>query len=198
METTITVWWADLTAADAALEASLPAPERARLEGLTGASRARRAVGAALLRRAVNTHRGEDRDSGGRDRGSDGDVVVGRACYECGEQHGRPVVQGGPFVSVAHAGVLVVVVTCESSPVGVDVERLARFEGEASPAEVAEAWVRHEARLKAGVPGAVGEGAGHDDPDPALVPLVSPLPGYTAAVCATRADEGRLRLVLGR
>lgn len=173
METQITVWWADLTAADAALEMSLPAAERARLDGLTGADRARRAVGAALLHRAVTSQRAGS---------ADGEVGVDRTCDQCGEQHGRPVVQGGPHVSVTHAGVLVVVATCETAAVGVDVERLSRFaegtsDGEylaAQAAQAAQAWVRREARLKAGVP---------ESADGAVLALEPPLPGYAAALC---------------
>lgn len=186
METLVAVWWADLTAADLTLEASLPGAERARLDGLTGADRARRAVGAALLQRAVRAHRGEV-DPGAAD------IVIDHTCDECGRQHGRPVVEGGPFVSVAHAGVLVLVATCGMSPVGVDVEREARFEGDAQAAQAvpganaAQAWVRREARLKAGVQEDRPDDARKDRPTDAptdvhLLPLETPLPGYVAAV----------------
>ncbi|AXH96561.1 hypothetical protein DV701_10895 [Ornithinimicrobium avium] len=176
------LWWADLTCADAAMEAELPAPERARLERLTGAERARRAVGAALLQHAVQAHRARS-----------GPVVVDRTCEGCGAQHGRPVVEGGPHVSVAHAGVLVVVATCQDSPVGIDVERVSRFEGAADArqdagsgdltAEVlaAQAWVGDEARLKAGTAGAV-------------LPVDAPLRGYAAALCVA-GEESEVRLV---
>ena len=196
METIVTVWWADLTAADLTLEASLPAAQRARLEGLTGADRARRAVGAALLQRAVRA----DRADGGAEAEA---VIVDHTCEECGRQHGRPVVEGGPFVSVAHAGLLVVVATCGAWPVGVDVERVARFEDAAQggqdvpAAKAAQAWVRREARFKAGLPehgldhvaedrprDEVGDVAGAAQ----VLSLETPLPGYLAAVAVAAGD----------
>lgn len=197
MRPDVTVWWADLTSADVTLEASLPDSERERLEGLTGADRARRAVGAALLRHAVAQHRA----GGGRavpqervmpqervvaqHRAGQDDVddpgtgiIVDRTCAGCGAQHGRPVVAGGPHVSVAHAGVLVVVATCAQAEVGVDVERETRLD---DPHEAA-AWVAREARLKAGLGADEGGGPG------GVVPLGPPLPGYVAAVVARSED----------
>lgn len=174
----MTVWWADLTAADAALEAGLPARERARLDELTtGADRARRAVGAALLQEAVRAHRAasEDREA------PEALVAVDRTCERCGAQHGRPVVAGGPHVSVAHAGVLVVVATCADAPVGVDVERAARFDHDVARARD---WVAHEARVKAGA-----EGSGAEDP---VVELGAPLPGYVAALAVTGTATPRV------
>lgn len=171
------LWWVDLTAADAALEATLPPSERARLEGLDGAARARRMVGAALLRQAVRAHRGEEAE-----------VAVDRTCEECGAQHGRPVVAGGPHVSVAHAGVLVVVATCGTAPVGVDVERVSRFSGEQEPAAAAAKWVAHEARLKAGV--TEGDGV-----EPSMLVLEPPLVGYTGALCVSAPGQEGVRLV---
>ncbi|RIK17416.1 MAG: hypothetical protein DCC50_01825 [Acidobacteria bacterium] len=179
------LWWADLTAADAALEATLPPSERARLEGLDGAARARRMVGAALLRQAVRAHRGEEAE-----------VAVDRTCEECGAQHGRPVVAGGPHVSVAHAGVLVVVATCGTAPVGVDVERVSRFSGEQEPAAAAAAWVAHEARLKAGEGDGVASGS--DAPEPPVLSLEPPLPGYAAALRVAAAGPSGVRLVVHR
>lgn len=180
------LWWADLTAADVALEAGLPGPERARLEGLTGADRARRAVGAALLQQAVRAHRRQSvptrdfspRDDAPQDDAGEQEVVVDRTCEECGAQHGRPVVAGGPHVSVAHCGVLVVVATCTDTRVGVDVERVDRFEGAVAAAQ---AWVRHEALIKAGGPGAT-------------LLLPAPLPGYVAALCVAGVEEAQVRL----
>ncbi|MGD8215776.1 4'-phosphopantetheinyl transferase family protein [Aestuariimicrobium sp. Y1814] len=158
----VRLWWADLRAADIATAATLPAAERARLDELSDqAARGRRLVGALLLQEAVRTVRGAPPDSV---------VEVSRTCDGCGAQHGRPVVADGrgPHLSLAHAGLLVVVATCMGAPVGVDVERADRF---ASPAECA-AWVESEARFKAG-PGAA-EG----------VPLrvETPMPGYCTAL----------------
>lgn len=174
MRPDVTVWWADLTSADVTLEASLPDSERERLEGLTGADRARRAVGAALLRHAVAQHRAAQDDVDDPGTG----IIVDRTCAGCGAQHGRPVVAGGPHVSVAHAGVLVVVATCAQVEVGVDVERETRLDG---PHEAA-AWVAREARLKAGLGADEGGGPG------GVVPLGPPLPGYVAAVVARSED----------
>ena len=199
MRPDVTVWWADLTSADVTLAASLPDSERERLEGLTGADRARRAVGAALLRHAVAQHRAGGGRAVPQERavsqdlavpqdlaGAGGDdvddpgtgIIVDRTCAGCGAQHGRPVVAGGPHVSVAHAGVLVVVATCAQAEVGVDVERETRLD---DPHEAA-AWVAREARLKAGLGTDESEGPG------GVVPLEPPLPGYVAAVL-TRSED---------
>lgn len=147
----VDVWWADLTQADVSLLRSLPATERQRVaEPARPADRGRRLVAAALLQHAV-----------GRP------VEVDRTCAGCGRQHGRPVVAGGPHLSVAHAGVLVVVATCATAPLGVDVERVDRFGG---AVEQALAWAREEAAVKAGA-----GGGGRTD-------LAAPLPGYVAAL----------------
>lgn len=154
----VDVWWADLRQADLSLADALPAAERARVtEPEQAADRGRRLVAAALLQRAVA-------------REGDGPVEVDRTCEECGRQHGRPVVEGGPHVSVAHAGVLVVVATCAGAPVGVDVERTARFGGDEARTA---AWALQEAGVKAGVT-AGGPGTAQL--------LLPPLPGYAAAL----------------
>lgn len=243
----VTLWWADLTMADAALEASLPEPERARLDEVAaGADRARRMVGAALLQHAVREHRRESTGASGAGAGAadeagagagaaagaaagagagaetgavgaadstpvqepcdtsvggqtdvshrsrtgmpaptgevlHDEVVVDRTCEECGAQHGRPVVAGGPHVSVAHAGVLVVVATCAHAPVGVDVERVARFDGSTGRARE---WVVHEARVKAGLVDATEPAGGTGDSGSVMV-VEAPMDGYMAALAAT-------------
>lgn len=53
-------------------------------------------------------------------------VPLTRACRDCGEPHGPPVVAGGPYLSVSHSGERVAVALAASGPVGVDVEVSAR------------------------------------------------------------------------
>lgn len=156
---TVDVWWADLTQADLSLARTLPSAERERaMAPQRPADRGRRLVAASLLQLAA-----------GRP------VEVDRTCEECGQPHGRPVVQGGPHVSVAHSGVLVVVATCVSAVLGVDVEQTGRFAGSAADTL---AWTRREAAVKAGVT----SGTSTD--------LRAPLPGYAAALCVSTG--GRL------
>lgn len=170
----VDLWWADLTAADISLAATLPERERERLSGISDqAGRARRLLGALLLQRAIRYAR----------RLPDGAVVeIDRTCTSCGRQHGRPTAAdgSGPHLSVAHSGLLVVVATCSSAAVGVDVERIV------PGSERLDAWVAREARFKAGL---LGSGD-HAEPDEgALVNLVPPLPGHVAAV-AVAAPAG--------
>lgn len=161
----VDVWWADLTLADVSLSRFLPSRELARAaEPLQPADRGRRLVAAALLQHAVAAHHGHR---------SAGPVEVDRTCEACGAQHGRPVVAGGPHLSVAHAGLLVVVATCGASPVGVDVERTARFGGSH---EQTSAWAVREAALKAGV-------SEDRAAQRSCRELQAPIPGYAAALC---------------
>lgn len=154
----VDVWWADLRAADLTLLAALPEAEQHRLRAIEGESdRGRSLVAAALLQHAVAAHRSDPAP-----------VAVDRTCAECGQQHGRPVVAGGPHVSVSHAGVLIVVATFAPSPVGIDVERLDRDLPEGVDAA---SWTAREAELKA------GSGRGE-----LLIPLSPPLPGYAATL----------------
>ncbi|MDO5739033.1 MAG: hypothetical protein Q4P07_02675 [Ornithinimicrobium sp.] len=167
MDHDVDVWWADLTAADVQLHQFLPEAERLRVSELSAAAdRGRRLVAAALLQHAVHASRLAGRDAGS---GHQGPVTVDRTCDECGAQHGRPVVQGGPHLSVAHAGVLVVVATCSTARVGVDVERTDRLD--------AQAWVEHEARVKT---------AAHADAP--VIALQAPFDGYVAALCVVPSD----------
>lgn len=164
------VWWADLTQADLALAGALPAAERERVMATQRpADRGRRLVAAALLQHAVAASRRAGPPVGGPGEVG-GPVEVDRTCQECGAQHGRPVASGGPHLSVAHAGVLVVVATCARAMVGVDVERVDRFAGSE---EEAVAWTRSEAAVKAGIVDGRGGTA---------TTLRTPLPGYVATV----------------
>jgi 4'-phosphopantetheinyl transferase len=49
-------------------------------------------------------------------------VPLNRECPDCGKPHGRPVVAGGPRLSVSHSGDRVAVAFSAAGPVGVDVE----------------------------------------------------------------------------
>ena len=94
----------------------LDADERTRLDGMrTNADRRRFATAASLLRLTVAAHVG----------GDPRDVVIDRACADCGRPHGRPRIRGVDpevHVSVSHAGDIAMVALAEVGPVGVDVE----------------------------------------------------------------------------
>ena len=165
----VDVWWADLRQADVTLARTLPPAERARVRAVERpADRGRRLVGATLLQHAVAAAR--------PDRAGAGPVEVDRTCEDCGAQHGRPVVDGGPHLSVAHAGLLVVVATCVAAPVGVDVERTERFGGSV---EEAFGWVCREAAGKAGTD--AGAGRGTEEQSGGSAVLDPPPPGSVAA-----------------
>ena len=167
----VDVWWTDLTAADLTLLTLLPEPERRRVRAVPrDADRGRSLVAAALLQHAVARHRRQAGGATGTPPGDDAPVQVDRTCDGCGEQHGRPVVDGGPHVSVAHAHLVVAVATCAATPLGIDVERLDRDLPEGVDPR---AWTLREARVKAGVD--VGAAARE-------TPLTPPLPGYAAAL----------------
>lgn len=182
----VDVWWADLTQADLALSRLLPPAELARTtEPRRAADRGRRLVAAALLQHAVAAHHGD---------GSAGPFEVDRTCETCGAQHGRPVVAGGPHVSVAHAGLLVVVAACSTAPVGVDVEGTARFGGSRKQTL---AWVRREATLKAGAPANQTQEVGSGTADHVvLTDLQAPLTSYCAALCVASTRPGRAEIAV--
>lgn len=188
------VWWADLTAADLALADRLPEAERQRVFAAgSPADQGRRLVAAALLQHAVQDARaGLGSPAGAGSTGGAGSPVeVDRTCEECGAQHGRPVVAGGPHLSVSHAGTLVVVATC-AAPVGVDVERLSRFVGHADPSAAARAWTAREAMVKAAGPGTGGLTAPSPEGTTASE-LTPPLEGYVATLCVRWTSGVRVR-----
>lgn len=53
-------------------------------------------------------------------------VPLTRACRDCGEPHGPPVVAGGPHLSVSHSGDRVALALSAAGPVGIDVEACSR------------------------------------------------------------------------
>jgi len=183
----VEVWWSSLTAASHDLLGMLDATERARLESLSRpADRGRSMLGAALLRVAVAAHLG----------GLPADVVVDRTCADCGGPHGAPRVRHpgapGPWVSVSHSGLLVVVALSAQGPVGVDVQRLSDLTDPAAGGE----WVRGEAMLKARTtapdwerPGARPATVGADGNVQELRP---PLDGYAAALVALAEADAEL------
>ncbi len=160
----VEVWWATLTAVDRSLSAAVSAAELTRADAYERpADRGRSLLAAALLRAAVAEHLAVEPD----------EVVVDRTCSDCGGPHGAPRILGPgptlPWVSVSHSGVLVVVAVSTEGPIGVDVQRVADL---ADP-EQATAWVRREARMKA------GRGETQE--------LAAPVPGYVAALATTDA-----------
>lgn len=160
----VEVWWSTLTAVDRSLTVAVSPAELARAEAYERpADRGRSLLGAALLRATVAERLGV----------RPVEVVVDRTCSDCGGGHGRPRILGPgsalPWVSVSHSGVLVVVAISTDGPIGVDVQRVADL---ADPEE-AGAWVRGEARLKA------GRGDARE--------LAAPLPGYVGALVTAGA-----------
>ncbi|MFP3961637.1 4'-phosphopantetheinyl transferase superfamily protein [Actinomadura fulvescens] len=136
----------------------LDAVERGRRERyLRDADRDRFTLGVAITRIAVGRARGLSPER----------VAIDRACSDCGKPHGRPVIEGGPHVSVSHSGDRVAVAVSPYGPLGVDVEEAGRATETIAghllaPAEKADAaaagmshgallayWTRKEAALKA-------------------------------------------------
>ncbi|GLZ08594.1 4'-phosphopantetheinyl transferase [Actinomadura sp. NBRC 104412] len=152
----VTVWWAELGAARPALfglVGLLDPVERARRERyLRDADRDRFTLGVAMTRLAVAGRLGVEPEH----------VPLTRACRDCGEPHGPPVVDGGPHLSVSHSGDRVAVAVSPHGPLGVDVEEdsgrigddiarqlLAGDEPPGGRAGLLTYWTRKEALLKA-------------------------------------------------
>ncbi len=151
-----TVWWAPLDHAGSASWPLLSDEERTRAQSFRRTDdQARSALGAALLRRAVNTLTGV----------APSDVVVVRRCKTCGGPHGQPELPGtGLYGSISHAGHWVCVAVTAAGPVGVDIEpfglmlRPWLLRAVAGPQEALDVrdggntlalWTRKEAVLKA-------------------------------------------------
>ncbi|GGO21593.1 4'-phosphopantetheinyl transferase family protein [Micromonospora parathelypteridis] len=118
----VDVWWAEHRRADPAWLPLLEPGERERYDAYRRPDdRARFLTGATLVRRLFAQHLGVQPAR----------VRLTRTCPDCPRPHGkvrldrRAHPQGPPMeVSVSHSGQWVVVSTCRSRPVGVDVERL--------------------------------------------------------------------------
>lgn len=162
-QTRCDVWWAPLASARASLLSLLDAAELSRAAAYRRRDDHDRFVlGVALMRIIV-----------GRGLGVlPAQVPVDRTCAACGAPHGRPVIVGGPPVSISHSGEWVVLAVAGAADgVGVDVEagtarwRPAEVEGGLlAPAErdalagldeadrrtaVLRTWVRKESVVKA-------------------------------------------------
>ena len=115
------VWWArpdDVDPRHDALLAPAELERRARLR--QPADRARTTVGTALARVLVGAHAGVP----------PGDLWIDRSCPGCGEQHGKPRLPALPGVhfSVSHSAGCIAVAVGRDGPVGVDVEKVGRFD----------------------------------------------------------------------
>jgi len=201
------VWWAGPVAPEDApgLVAVLDGHERDRLGRFRRpADRARYLAAHALVRLVLADAVGN----------APAALVFDRTC-RCGEQHGKPVLPGGPGFSLTHAGDLVGVAVHPGGDVGLDVEQVrelgdlpAMAEHVCSPRESAadaEAfftlWTRKEALLKAvgtGLatpmsaitlgPAGVLAWTGEDAPrGPLWLADLRPATGYHAAVAGTGA-----------
>jgi 4'-phosphopantetheinyl transferase len=113
---TAQVWWARRRDASPRLAALLDQAEQRRWAAyLRDADRDRFLVGCALAKTVIAACTGQ----------RPADVRFDRTCRQCGQPHGKPVINGGGDVehSVAHSGDLVAVAVART-PVGVDVEQL--------------------------------------------------------------------------
>jgi 4'-phosphopantetheinyl transferase len=112
---TADVWWARTQDAADRHAGLLDETERRRLAACRrDEDRARFLAGCALAKTALARYTGQ----------RPADVRFDRTCGQCGEPHGKPVIEGaGVEHSVAHSGDLVAVAVARA-PVGVDVEQL--------------------------------------------------------------------------
>ncbi|WP_433558773.1 4'-phosphopantetheinyl transferase family protein [Pseudonocardia xinjiangensis] len=207
-----TVWWAAPVAPESAsgLVALLDPHERGRLERFRMPADRARYVAAHALARIVLA------DAVGRPAA---DLEFDRTC-QCGKQHGKPVLLGGPGFSLTHSGDLVGVTVHPGGPVGLDVEQIrdltelpAMAAHVCSPAESVSdpraffaLWTRKEALLKAtgsGLsspmtaitlgPAGVREWTGDGAPsEPVWLRDLHPGDGYPAAVAGLGAAPPRV------
>jgi 4'-phosphopantetheinyl transferase len=112
---TADVWWARRQDASDRLAGLLDETERRRWAAYRRQEdRERFLAGCALAKTVLARYTGQ----------RPADVRFDRTCGQCGEPHGKPVIEGGDVEhSVAHSGDLVVVAVA-GAPVGVDVEQL--------------------------------------------------------------------------
>ena len=109
------VWWARRQDASGRHAGLLDETERRRWAAYRREEdRERFLAGCALAKTALARYTGQ----------RPADVRFDRTCGQCGEPHGKPVIEGGGVEhSVAHSGDLVAVAVARA-PVGVDVEQL--------------------------------------------------------------------------
>jgi 4'-phosphopantetheinyl transferase len=114
---TADVWWARRQDASGRLATLLDETERRRWAAYRRPEdRERFLAGCALAKAAVARYTGQ----------RPAEVRFDRTCGQCGEPHGKPVIEGsGLEHSVTHSGDLVAVAVA-GAPVGVDVEQLDR------------------------------------------------------------------------
>ena len=112
---TADVWWARRQDASGRHAGLLDETERRRWAAYRREEdRERFLAGCALAKTALARYTGQ----------RPADVRFDRTCGQCGEPHGKPVIEGGGVEhSVAHSGDLVAVAVARA-PVGVDVEQL--------------------------------------------------------------------------
>jgi 4'-phosphopantetheinyl transferase len=207
------VWWAAPVMPDAApgLVSLLDPHERARLDRFRMAADRARYLAAHALTRLVLA------DAVGR---SAAELEFDRTC-QCGQQHGKPVLLGGPGFSLTHAGDLVGVAVHPRGPVGLDVEEVRDLADLASMAahvcspgesvlDVSSffaVWTRKEALLKAtgaGLsspmaaitlgPSGVREWTGDGAPsEPVWLRDLRPADGYLAALAGLGAEPPDVR-----
>jgi 4'-phosphopantetheinyl transferase len=114
---TCDVWWATLSDVRPEHASLLNSVERQRRERyLRAEDRDRFTLGVAMTRLALGPLLGVPPAK----------VPLTRACRDCGEPHGPPVVAGGPHLSVSHSGDRVALAMSAGGPVGIDVEECSR------------------------------------------------------------------------
>lgn len=204
----VAVWWAAPVAPEAApaLVDLLDAHERTRIARFRRPVDAARYLAAHALTRLVL---GRTVARPARE------LAIDRTC-RCGQQHGKPVLPGGPEFSLTHAGDLVGVAVSALGPVGLDVEQVRAMadlpsmaEHVGAPAEpdgFFRSWTRKEALLKAtgdglaspmaaitldavGVVAWTGTGAPRE---PVWLRDLHPAHGYRAAVAGLGAEPARV------
>jgi 4'-phosphopantetheinyl transferase len=114
-EAEVLVWRSALAELGSRYRSLLSGAEHERLERFRRLGDRRRfALGAALLRLAVARMTDVAPEA----------VGVDRTCDVCGRQHGRPIVAGGPHVSVSHSQDVVAVACTWAAQVGLDIEAI--------------------------------------------------------------------------
>lgn len=136
----VTVWWAvpqDVRQWHLGLLDSVEWDRRDRY--MRDADRDRFTLGVVMTRLAAGAVLGMPPDK----------VRVTRTCTDCGAPHGRPVIAGGPHVSVSHSGERIAVAISRYGPLGVDVEATRRLRPEIAGHLLSEAEIAAAAEVQA-------------------------------------------------